>query len=159
MEGEGGIALAPLVMAKIGKIPNCSEVIRILKILLLLYAFRQTLYGSILRIDVDSSPPDGLSYAIPPDNPFANHSTFRREIFAYGLRNPWRCSVDRGDTVSGEGRGRLFCGDVGQGAFEEIDIIEKGGNYGWRAYEGHRCFDDDLCDSDSSEFGRHPAYA
>ena len=100
-----------------------------------------TLLGSILRVDV--SNPD-VPYSIPPDNPFADGVGGRPEIYAYGLRNPWRCSVDRGN-ANGVGAGRIFCGDVGQHKFEEIDIIEKGGNYGWRAYEGFECFDPKLC--------------
>ena len=100
-----------------------------------------TLLGSILRIDV-SNP--NVTYSIPKDNPFATSSTARPEIYAYGLRNPWRCSVDRGDK-KGVGKGRIFCGDVGQARFEEIDIIEKGVNYGWRAFEGYSCYDRQLC--------------
>lgn len=57
----------------------------------------------------------------------------------------WRCSIDRGDFHSKEGKGRIFCGDVGQNKFEEIDIIEKGRNYGWRAREGFSCYDHVLC--------------
>ena len=87
---------------------------------------------------MDSRDP-GLEYAIPPDNPFVNMSTTKPEIYAYGVRNPWRCSVDRGDPDTGYGAGRVFCGDVGQDAFEEVDIIEKGGNYGWRIFEGNSC--------------------
>ena len=102
-------------------------------------SFRSTLLGSILRINVSSLP-----YTIPEDNPFVNQSQWRPEIYAYGLRNPWRCSFDRGD-ARGRGKGRLFCGDVGQNRFEEIDIIEKGGNHGWRAFEGNFCFDSNLC--------------
>ena len=100
---------------------------------------RSTLLGSILRINVSSLP-----YTIPEDNPFVNNSQWHPEIYAYGLRNPWRCSFDRGDS-RGRGKGRLFCGDVGQNRFEEIDIIVKGGNYGWRAFEGNECFDQNLC--------------
>jgi len=88
-----------------------------------------------------------LPYTIPEDNPFVNQPPMQPEIYAYGLRNPWRCSCDRGDPVNGTGKGRIICGDVGQNAFEEIDIIVKGGNYGWRAFEGFRCFDRDLCRS------------
>lgn len=93
---------------------------------------RTTLLGSILRIDVDQAT-DERNYGIPPDNPFVgNTSGFREEIFAYGLRNPWRMSFD--------GQGRLWAADVGQGSREEIDIIENGGNYGWNLMEGKQCF-------------------
>ena len=90
------------------------------------------LLGTILRIDIDTSDP-GMEYAIPPDNPFVGVEG-DDEIYAYGLRNPWRFSFDRLT-------GRLFCGDVGQNRLEEIDIIESGGNYGWRVAEGTECFD------------------
>ncbi len=88
-----------------------------------------TLLGKILRIDVDQTKP----YSIPPDNPFVGQTGKKAEIFAYGLRNPWRFTFDR---VTG----KLFCGDVGQNTYEEIDIIKKGGNYGWRIMEGYHCF-------------------
>jgi glucose/arabinose dehydrogenase len=91
----------------------------------------QTLLGKMLRIDVDHLSP-GLPYAIPSDNPFLN-GTDRGEIWAYGFRNPWRFSFDPAD-------GRLFVGDVGQDKFEEIDILQKGGNFGWNIMEGLHCF-------------------
>lgn len=95
---------------------------------------RSTLLGTILRIDVNKNE-DGLLYAIPADNPFAgNADGFRAEIYAYGLRNPWRFSFD---PVTGW----LWTGDVGQNAYEELDVIEKGGNYGWNVMEGKHCFE------------------
>jgi glucose/arabinose dehydrogenase len=90
---------------------------------------KSNLLGKILRVDIDSKKP----YAIPSDNPFLNQSGSKAEIYAYGLRNPWRFSFDREN-------GKLFCGDVGQNKFEEINIIKKGGNYGWRIMEGYHCF-------------------
>ena len=87
-----------------------------------------TLLGAMLRIDVDSPPASGKAYAIPADNPFAV-SGGAPEIYAWGLRNPWRFSFDRSDQ-------RLWLGDVGQGAWEEVDIIELGKNYGWNVCEG-----------------------
>lgn len=88
-----------------------------------------------------------LPYGIPPSNPFVNEDPEMKfhEIFAYGVRNMWRCSVDRGDSETGYGAGRIFCGDVGQNRYEEIDIIVNGGNYGWRAMEGNTCYDSNLC--------------
>uniref|UniRef100_A0A4W6DKM2 HHIP like 2 n=1 Tax=Lates calcarifer TaxID=8187 RepID=A0A4W6DKM2_LATCA len=102
---------------------------------------KTALLGKVLRIDVDGSDPSGRHYRIPPDNPFLGDPDARPEVYAYGVRNMWRCSVDRGDPVSRYGRGRIFCGDVGQNRYEEIDIIVKGGNYGWRAKEGFECYD------------------
>ena len=100
----------------------------------------RTLLGSLLRIDVNGSS-DGRNYAIPPDNPFAGNSEgFHEEIYAYGLRNPWRFSFDR-ET------GWLWLADVGQERLEEINVIESGGNYGWSTMEGTLCFrPSDGCD-------------
>ncbi len=95
-----------------------------------------TLLGKIIRINVDEGDP----YGIPPDNPFVNIRGSRPEIWATGLRNPWRFSFDLGDDH------RLFVGDVGQNLFEEVNIIRKGGNFGWNIKEGSHCFDPDQPD-------------
>ncbi len=92
------------------------------------------LLGAISRIDVDN-PQGELNYGIPPDNPAANNTSgLREELFATGLRNPWRISID---PVTGN----LWTGDVGEADLEEIDIIQKGKNYGWPIMEGTNCFD------------------
>jgi uncharacterized protein (TIGR03437 family) len=89
------------------------------------------LLGKMLRIDVDNT--DGIAaYSSPPDNPFFGSTPGRDEIYAMGLRNPFRWSFDRLT-------GQLYLGDVGEGSMEEIDIIESGGNYGWRVFEGTHC--------------------
>jgi glucose/arabinose dehydrogenase len=94
---------------------------------------RGALLGKMLRLDVDG----GWPYAIPPDNPFASDSAARPEIWAYGLRNPWRFSFDRAT-------GDLYIGDVGQNAWEELDFQRAGSgggqNYGWNHMEGRHCF-------------------
>lgn len=99
---------------------------------------KETLLGKILRIDINAV---GVPYASPPDNPFIGAIEGRDEIYAYGMRNPWRFSFDRGT-------GLQWVGDVGQGELEEVDTpIEKGGNYGWRVFEGTACRETALCGS------------
>ncbi len=93
---------------------------------------RTLLFGKMLRLDVDN-PSAGRNYGIPPSNPFAgNTDGTREEIYAYGLRNMFRFSFDRAT-------GTLWGADVGQNAYEEIDLITSGGNYGWRVAEGFHC--------------------
>jgi glucose/arabinose dehydrogenase len=102
-----------------------------------------TLLGAILRIDVDGGAP----YTIPPDNPFAGNALCTTitnadcpEIYAWGLRNPWRFSFDSGSSPP-----TLWLGDVGQNAWEEVNRIENGGNYGWRCFEGNHPFNQTDC--------------
>ena len=99
----------------------------------------RSLLGKLLRIDVAKKP-----YGIPPDNPFHGSESSRPEIFAWGLRNPWRFSFDRES-------GQLWTGDVGQNAYEEIDIIEKGKNYGWDCREGMHPYEPERDQSDLCE--------
>ena len=104
----------------------------------------KTLLGSMLRIDVNSAD-SGLAYSIPTDNPFHDNAMdYREEIWAYGLRNPWRFAFDRHT-------GWLWVGDVGQNAWEEVSIIEKGLNYGWNILEGSHCYPSPPCDSTGLE--------
>jgi len=95
----------------------------------------RTFLGKILRIDVSPN----VGYSIPSSNPyFQNLDSYREEIFAYGLRNPWRISFD--------GR-NLYAGELGQNTTDEIDLIKKGGNYGWKIKEGSSCFEGTVCSS------------
>jgi glucose/arabinose dehydrogenase len=94
---------------------------------------RTQLLGKILRIDVRDTTPT-THYTIPSNNPYVgNANGYREEIWAFGLRNPWRFSFDAAT-------GKLWAGDVGQDTYEEVDIIERGMNYGWRMMEGMHCF-------------------
>ncbi|MEN3335776.1 MAG: hypothetical protein V7641_5141 [Blastocatellia bacterium] len=95
--------------------------------------------GKILRIDVDHAN-GATPYSSPSSNPFFGATPGLDEIYAVGMRNPWRFSFERGT-------GTLYCGDVGQGAWEEVDTINLGGNYGWRVYEGNHCTNLDPCNS------------
>lgn len=103
-----------------------------------------TLLGNLLRLDVHPDN-DAEPYLIPPDNPFVADGAFRPEIFAYGLRNPFRFSFDRQT-------GDIWLGDVGQNSQEEINIITAGSNYGWRVFEGTARFDDSLNNLPDSAF-------
>lgn len=97
-----------------------------------------TLLGSMLRIDVDQGTP----YSIPPGNPFVGNPSGRDEIYAWGLRNPWRWSFDTAT-------GNLWLADVGQNQWEEVDLIINNGNYGWNIREGMHCYNDpqEQCDT------------
>ncbi|MFC6723251.1 PQQ-dependent sugar dehydrogenase, partial [Halobium palmae] len=95
----------------------------------------ENLLGSVLRIDVDGEGTDGRAYAIPDDNPLVGRSGLD-ELYAWGFRNPWRISFDGED---------LYVGDVGQSAYEEVDLVASGGNYGWNVKEGTHCFRADGC--------------
>jgi glucose/arabinose dehydrogenase len=92
------------------------------------------LLGKIIRLDIDNVPQNQVpQYNIPPTNPFGGETAGADEIYATGMRNPYRFSFDRGGT------GQLWAADVGQGSWEEVDIITNGGNFGWRLYEGNAC--------------------
>ena len=92
-----------------------------------------TLLGAIIRIDVRAATA-AAPYAVPADNPLLATPGARPEVWAYGFRNPWRMAFD-------PATGALWVGDVGQDAVEEIDVVERGGNYGWNRLEGDRCFE------------------
>ncbi len=106
----------------------------------------ETVFGSILRIDVNRRDP-GLQYGIPRSNPFAGDTPGVDEIYAYGMRNPYRFSFDRGRCKYWHGkrlcgrRADLYVADVSQNLFEEVNLVKKGGNYGWVTAEGFHCFD------------------
>jgi glucose/arabinose dehydrogenase len=105
-----------------------------------------TLLGKMLRIDVNRAP-----YGIPADNPFATSTTNRREIWSWGLRNPWRYSFDR---VSLE----LFVADVGQNAWEEVHVVpytRASVNYGWKIMEGTRCYSAPTCNQTGLDIPVH----
>ncbi len=94
---------------------------------------RQTLLGSIARIDIDNTS-GNLNYSIPADNPYVDNSNgWQEEIYAFGLRNVWRFSFD---PITNN----LWAADVGQNSWEEIDLIKNGGNYGWKIMEGNHCY-------------------
>jgi glucose/arabinose dehydrogenase len=101
-----------------------------------------TLLGSILRLDVS-----GDGYSVPADNPFAATAGARPEIYAYGLRNPWRFTFDSATA-------QLWVGDVGQDKWEEVDRIVPGGNYGWNIMEGLECFLSPGCDTSGLQMPR-----
>jgi glucose/arabinose dehydrogenase len=89
---------------------------------------KNALLGKILRIDVNSKS-DGKPYGIPKDNPFVDSKDYAPEVFALGFRNVWRMSFDKKT-------GQLWAADVGQNLYEEINLVKKGGNYGWNRREG-----------------------
>jgi hypothetical protein len=107
-----------------------------------------SLLGKMLRLDIDT-PSGGENYSIPVDNPFFGSTTEAQEIWAYGLRNPWKFSFDRAN-------GDLWIADVGQNAYEEINHVvstEAGINYGWRCYEGNAAYNTNNCaDPSTMEF-------
>ena len=100
-----------------------------------------THYGKIMRVSIE--PGDGEEYSIPADNPFVSDANALPEIWAYGFRNPWRFGWD-------SATGLMYIGDVGQNAWEEIDIGQAGGNYGWVPMEGNHCFDQNNCDTSAA---------
>ena len=115
--------------------------------LLFLGVYRNSYHGKILRFDVDDRDP-GKEYAVPPDNPFIGDPNALPEIYSYGWRLPWRCSVDRGDPKTGEGAGRVSCIDNGGKVKEEVNLLVKGGNFGWPIFQGDVCLvDNQTCNA------------
>lgn len=111
-----------------------------------------TLLGSVIRIDVDSPASVSQHYGIPADNPFANDETgARKEIYAWGFRNPWRLTFDRLT-------GSMWVSDVGQGRVEEATIVTSGTNAGWRVMEGHECYPNDSPNCDKTEIKQPEVY-
>ncbi len=105
---------------------------------------KNTLLGKILRIDINTPDP----YLIPPSNYFADSvGAYKKEIYAYGLRNVWKFDFDSVTNL-------LYAADVGQTAFEEVDIIENGKNYGWNKMEGFQCYPSTSCDTTGKGFIR-----
>ena len=102
---------------------------------------QQTLLGTMLRVDIDT--PDNVPYTIPADNPFIGDANARDEIWAYGLRNPWRFTFH--NSV-------LILADVGQNQLEEVNVIQKGKNYGWKIMEGNSCYKDKKQRCNKSQF-------
>ena len=101
------------------------------------------------------NPDEGRGYAVPPDNPYIDDPSALPEIYASGIRMPWRCSADLGDPETGDGAGRVFCPDVGSKIAEEVNIVEKGGDYGYPTFEGYVCrADNQTCDE-----GKHNTLA
>lgn len=113
-----------------------------------IFIHRASYRGKMLRFNIDDRDP-GKEYAIPRDNPFINDINALPEIYAYGIRMPWRCSVDSGDSTTGYGAGRIFCPDVGTRVNEAVNIVEKGGNYGYAVFEGDVCVVDNQTCSES----------
>jgi glucose/arabinose dehydrogenase len=111
-----------------------------------------SLLGKILRVDIDH-PNGAIPYSSPSTNPFFGPTPGGDEIYVTGMRNPYRFSFDRG---TGQFfTGQLYVGDVGQGAWEEIDIVTLGGNYGWRVFEGFHCTGNDpgICSAGATNCG------
>ncbi|MCF2950061.1 PQQ-dependent sugar dehydrogenase [Paraglaciecola aquimarina] len=101
----------------------------------------KTLLGTVLRVDIDAA--DNIPYLIPATNPFINNSEAKDEIWAYGIRNPWRFTFHE-ET--------LILADVGQNKLEEVNVITKGKNYGWKVMEGNECFKDKKQSCDKSQY-------